>query len=137
MSEKINENAMEAPVSIVDLLLRPELPNVRRELPTKRFEIPRLSKLVGEKVVFTLRGLPYGRVQELRRLEEDSEIQILLSGCVEPELKDPRLLERYSAPTPADVVTAMLLPGEVADLSREVERLSGYRMLTIGEVKNA
>lgn len=137
MDQKIGENIVENPVSLVDLLLRPELPNVRRELPTKKFELPRLSKLVGEKVIFTLRGLPYGRVQELRRLEEDSEIQILLSGCVEPDLKDRRFLERYGAPTPADVVTAMLLPGEVADLSRAVERLSGYRMVTIGEVKNA
>jgi len=32
---------------------------------------------------------------------------------------------------------AMLLPGEIADLSRAVERLCGYRMLTIEEVKNA
>ena len=32
---------------------------------------------------------------------------------------------------------AMLLPGEIADLSRAVERLCGYRRLTIEEIKNA
>lgn len=31
----------------------------------------------------------------------------------------------------------MLLPGEIADLSAAVERLSGYRRMTITEVKNA
>ena len=30
-----------------------------------------------------------------------------------------------------------LLPGEIADLSREIERLSGYRRATIEKVKNA
>ena len=32
---------------------------------------------------------------------------------------------------------AGVLPGEIADLSREVERLSGYRRATIEKVKNA
>ena len=114
-----------------------ELPNVQKDLPTKRFEVPRLSELAGGPVVFVLRGLPYGRVQELQRLAEDVELHILLSGCVEPDLKAPALLGRYNAPTPAEAVRCLLLPGEIEDLSREVERLSGYRMATIRELKNA
>lgn len=31
----------------------------------------------------------------------------------------------------------LLLPGEITDLSQEVEKLSGYRRRTIEEVKNA
>jgi len=38
---------------------------------------------------------------------------------------------------PADAVKKMLLAGEIADLSAAVERLSGYRRMTISEVKNA
>lgn len=34
-------------VSVLDLLLRPELPDVRRELPEKRVEVKRLSRLGG------------------------------------------------------------------------------------------
>lgn len=34
------------------------------------------------------------------------------------------------------LVNAMLLPGEIADLSAAVERLTGYRHITIKEVKN-
>lgn len=30
----------------------------------------------------------------------------------------------------------LLLPGEIEDLSREVEKLSGYRAMTIEELKN-
>lgn len=122
---------------LLALLLRPELPNVQKELPRARYRVQRLSELVGQDVVFTLRGLPYGRVQSLRESgSEDVEIHILLAGCTEPDLKAPELRERFGGATPAETVKAMLLPGEIADLSRAVERLCGYRRLTIDEVKN-
>ena len=101
----------EKKTDLLALLLRPELPNVMKELPTARYKLSRLSGLLGQEVVFTLRGLPYGRVQKLR--------------------------ERFGGATPAETVKAMLLPGEIADLSRAVERLCGYRRLTIEEIKNA
>ena len=128
--------AEEKKTDLVSLLLRPELPNVLKELPTARYRVKRLSELIGENVIFTLRGLPYGRVQELRRLEEDVEVHIILAGCLEPDLRSPALMERYKAPTPAEAVKSLLLPGEIEDLSREIERLCGFRAWTIKEVKN-
>ena len=122
--------------SILDTLLGAEIPNVEKELPTARYKVDRLSQAAGREVVFTLRALPYGKVHDLERLTQDADVQILLSGCTEPDLKDTRLLERFGAVTPADVVKRMLLPGEIADLSAAVERLSGYRRATITEVKN-
>lgn len=128
----------EKQMDLVSLLLRPELPNVQKELPTARYRVKRLSELLGTDVIFTLKGLPYGKVQKLREsMSDDVSVQILLQGCVEPNLKDPALKERYGGATPAETVKAMLLPGEIEDLSREVERLCGYRKLTIEEVKNA
>ena len=47
------------------------------------------------------------------------------------------LKEKYGGATPAETVKAMLLPGEIEDLSRAVERLCGFRRITIDEVKNA
>ena len=60
-----------------------------------------------------------------------------LSRCVEPDLKAKELKEKYGGATPAETVKAMLLPGEIEDLSRAVERLCGFRRITIDEVKNA
>ena len=118
---------MEEKKDLVSLLLRPELPNVLKELPTARYRVKRLSELIGEDVVFTLRGLPYGKVQKLREsLSDDVSVHILLQGCVEPDLKDPALKERYGGATPAETVKAMLLPGEIEDLSRAVEKLCGF-----------
>lgn len=120
---------------ILNLLMRPETPNVQKELPEAKFCVPRLNG-PKEKAVFTLRGLPYGRVQELKELEQDVEVHILLAGCKEPDLKSPALMEHFGAATPVDAVKCLLLPGEIADLSLEVEKLCGYRRRTIEEVKN-
>lgn len=130
----------EKKTDLLGLLLRPELPNVQKELPTRKYKVKRLSEAVGADVVFTLRALPYGKVQKLREAPEDGatdpRVLIFLAGCVEPDFKVHELRERFGGATPAETVKAMLLPGEIEDLSRAVERLCGYRMLTIEEVKN-
>lgn len=131
---KRNEDQSE---SVLDVLLGSTIPNVEKELPTGRYKVDRLSALSGHDVVFTVRALPYGKVHDLERFTQDSDVHILLAGCVEPDLKDPRLMEKFGGATPADTVKRMLLPGEIADLSAAVERLSGYRRMTISEVKNA
>lgn len=130
------KKAEEKEASILSLLLEGSLPDVRRERPQKKYEIKRLSRALGRPAVFTLRGLPYGRVHELQRLSEDLECHIVLEGCVEPSFRDPGLMAKYQAATPLDVLQAMLLPGEIADLSRAVERLTGFRGSTIREIKN-
>ena len=120
---------------ILQRLLSSDVPNVQKNLPEKRFSLPRLGSK-EDPVVFTLRALPYGRVQELQEMEKDVPVHILLAGCVEPNLKDPALMAYYGAATPAEAVKCLLLPGEIEDLSREVEKLCGYRRKTIDEVKN-
>lgn len=122
---------------LLDLLLRPEVPDVSKNLPTKQVKVKRLSKLLGEDVVFTLRALPYGRVEDMKKAEGDTAIPILLSGLADPDPKSDELKERFGGATPAETLKRLLLPGEIEDLSREVERLSGYRAATIEEIKNA
>ena len=118
---------------LLALLLRPELPNVQKELPTAEYRVKRLSEALGTDVVFKLRALPYGKVKSIRdSVAGDPGLDILLAGCVEPDLK-----AKYGGATPAETVKAMLLPGEIEDLSRAVERLCGFRRITIDEVKNA
>ena len=133
---EIKRNA-EQKKSVLDVLLGGTVPNVEKELPTSCYRVDRLSDLAGQDVIFTLRALPYGKVHDLERFTQDSDIHILLAGCVDPDLKDPQLMEKFGGATPADTVKRMLLPGEIADLSAAVERLSGYRRMTISEVKNA
>ena len=126
--------------NLLDLLLKPELPNVQKSLPTAEYKVKRLSELAGQDVIFRLRALPYNRVGEFQgTMDPDAKIQILLAGCVEPDFKKDfaQLAAKYGGETPAETVKALLLPGEVDDLSRAIEKLTGYRGLTIEEVKNA
>ena len=94
MAEIMKEQAQEA--SVLDALLGATVPNVEKDLPTARYKVDRLSQAAGRDVVFTLRALPYGKVHDLERFNQDADIHILLAGCVEPDLKDPRLLEKLN-----------------------------------------
>ena len=60
---------------------------------------------------------------------------ILLAGVVDPDFKNTALQEKYGAATPAELVEKLLLPGEIEDLAREIEKLSGYRTVTLEEIK--
>ena len=113
----------EAPATL-DLLLGKGILAVNKNLPTARYEVSRLSEDAGAPVIFTLQALPYGRVQEIKRLTEESDIQILLAGCIDPDLKAPALKEKFKGVTPAETVRNMLLAGEISDLSAAVEQLT-------------
>ncbi len=119
-------------MDVLELLLKAEIPN----LPEKEVKIKRLSELCGADVCFRLRALPYNRAAEISKEQrEDMNVHILLVGVISPDLKSKELIAKYGAATPAEMVKKMLLPGEIEDISRAVERLSGYRKETIEEVK--
>ena len=116
----------------LELLLKADI----QALPEKEYKVKRLSSLCGAPVVFKLRALPYNRAAELTRSQKDDlEVHILLAGVAEPSLKSTELMSKYEAATPAEMVKKLLLPGEIIDISRAVERLSGYRADTIEEIK--
>lgn len=137
MAYEMAKNEEAAQPSVLDLLLGGSVPNVEKDLPTATYKIDRLSAIAGHDVVFKLKALPYGKVHDIERFTQDVDVNILLAGCVEPNLKDERLQEKFGGATPADVVKKMLLAGEITDLSQAIEKLSGYRRMTITEVKNA
>ena len=129
---------MEKKLSALDVLLRNDLPDMRKDLPEKKVEITRLSLLAGEPVEFTVRALTYKQVRELQDRSEDRSAYGVLYGCVNPNWKDPKLLDNEKGlVTPIDVIKSKLLPGEIEDLYIEIQLLSGYLRRTISDVKNA
>ena len=90
-----------------------------KEIPVQEREvrIKRLSRKGEEPVVFVLRSLSYNRVEEIRKI-----VKQFGKGA-------------YSAATPTDLIKLMLLPGEIEDLGREIEQLSGYRTATLEVLK--
>lgn len=119
-------------MDVLSLLLQAPIP----EMPEKGYKLKRLSSICGSPVIFKLKGLPYNRAMELTKTQmDDLNVHILLAGVVEPNLRDTELLAKYEAATPGELVKKMLLPGEIEDLSRAIEKLSGYREITIEEIK--
>lgn len=133
MSEK-----SKADVSTLDILLRPELPDVRKVLPEKTVKVDRLSELVGQDVCFRLRGLTYAQTRQAQeRPAGDRALHVLVDGCVEPDWRDEQLLDPAKGiATPLDAVKARLTPGEIDELSMEIQLLSGYLRRTVSDVKN-
>ncbi|WP_300689228.1 hypothetical protein [uncultured Oscillibacter sp.] len=125
--------------SVLDLLLRTDLPDVRKALPEKRMEVKRLSELAGEPVIFTLRALSYKEIRDIQdKRREDQAVSAVLYACKDPDWRDQRLLSAVSgAVTPLDVIQARLSPGEIDELYVEIQKLSGYINRTLREVKNA
>ena len=129
---------MEKKMNVLDVLLRADLPDMRKDLPEKRIEMIRLSDLAGAPVEFTLRGLTYSQVRKLQDRVDDRSAYAVLYGCAETDWKDPKLLDKEKGlVTPIDVIKAKLLPGEIEDLYIEIQLLSGYLRRTISDVKNA
>ena len=129
----------EKKVSVLDLLLRPELPDVRRVLPEKQVEVKRLTELAGEPVVFTLRAMTYNETRQLYdKPREDQALSAVLYGCKDPDFRDKRLLDsEKGSVTPLDAIKARLFAGEIDELHIEIQKLSGYLRRTLAEVKNA
>ena len=126
-------------VSVLDLLLRPDLPDVRRELPEKQVEVKHLSRLAGEPVVFRLKALTYDqtrRVQDKPRGEQ--AVEMVLLGCTEPNWRAPGLLDpAKNIATPIDAIKAKLTAGEIDELAVEIQMLGGYIVRALEDVKNA
>ena len=121
---------------LIDLLLKPEVPNVQKKLPTAQYKVKRLSQLTGQDVIFELRALPYGKVQEIKDSKsQDVNVHIVLAGLKDPDIKAGELQTKFGGITPAETLKAMLLPGEIVDLAQAIEKLTGYRGTTIEEIK--
>ena len=137
MNEMANSAAVqatgEAEPDVLSILL--ELPGetARKE---KTIRLKRLSEAAGRDVDFRLRSLGYDRTAEIvREHPDDMSLFVVLEGVVSPSFKDKSLMSHYSAVTPVELIKKMLLPGEIEDISREVQRLSGFLAVTYEAVE--
>ncbi|WP_110955755.1 phage tail assembly chaperone [Anaerosinus massiliensis] len=126
-------------MSLIDKLLQTDAKKLT-EIPTKKFEIKRLSEKIKEKFEMTLIALTPERYAEIQRMTLefskkggikdvnmfDPKILTVLDGVKDPNLKDPKMLAHLGAATPKDLVTKLFLSGEIDDIKAEIDELSGY-----------
>ena len=120
-------------------------------MPTRQVEITRLSDVVGEPVIFTIRALTGEEFQEAQEAamsiskrgeveDLDSrmlQIMCVLNGVQDPNLRDKDLLAAYDAATPEQLMNgSLMLPGELSQLFNAIQELSGFGEGAVSEVKN-
>lgn len=125
-------------MSTLDILLGADLPDMRKNLPEQKVEVPRLSQEAGKPVIFTLRALSYDKVREIQeKPRSEQALYGVLYGCVDPNWKDGRMLDSAkSIVTPPDAIKAKLMSGEIDELYTRIQKLSGYMRKTLRDVKN-
>jgi len=125
--------------TLIDQLLQADVKKVT-ELPTAKYEVKRLSKLLKAKFEMELCAIPAKRYTEIQQNSVDLgrkgnvkdlkmfnlQALTLIDGIKEPSMKNPELLRYYSAATPKDLVAKLFLSGEIADIYGKINELSGY-----------
>lgn len=138
-------------MSLVDVLLNSDVNEVLAE-KTEEYEVERLSKVLGEKFVLTLKSIPAKRYSEIqttainvnnkRKSVDLYKMQMLTlnEGIKEPNLADPNLMKKFGATTPFDMYEKLFLAGEITDIANKISALSGYneeeKQQNIEEIKN-
>ena len=109
------------------------------EKPKKEIEIPRLSKILGEKFTLTVQALDTELLAEITenhteytksgKVKKSNNYKIgldmVVNAVVEPDFRDDRLLKHYSAATPNDLVAKLFLAGEIGKIAEVVTELCG------------
>lgn len=138
---------MEEYMSLTNVLLK--LDREKLAMPTKKIEMPRLSKLAKEKTVFELQGIGQEKLDEITDMSTNIDMKtrdvnidftelklaIICEGVKNPSFRNKELLEHFQVSTPYDLVKLMLTSGERDALYNEIQALSGYNSEVIKEIK--
>lgn len=138
---------MEDFMSLTNALLK--LDREKLAMPKKKVEMPRLSKLAKEKIVFELQGIGQDTLDDITNMATNIDIKtknvdvdfaqlklaIICEGVKDPSFRDKSTLEHFNVSTPYDLVKLMLTSGERDALYNEIQELSGYNAEVIKEIK--
>ena len=143
------ENA-EKKRNVIDLLLGADTGKIK--LPEKLFEVKRLSDILGEPFIVTLRAVSADKWEEIQDMALDistNDIDVdtgalqtfTVMECVYDDegnqlAKNKELMAKFGVRTPKDLVKALFLSGEITHIYSEVATLSGFSDDSIAEVKN-
>ena len=134
-------------MSLTNALLK--LDREKLAMPKKKVEMPRLSKLAKEKIVFELQGIGQDTLDDITNMATNIDMKtknvdvdfaqlklaIICEGVKDPSFRDKSTLEHFNVSTPYDLVKLMLTSGERDALYNEKKELIGYNAEVIKEIK--
>lgn len=108
----------------------------------------KLKKLNNEEFVFPCKAVDAEYVSELQENSiqikkgdmsitrtYDTKVLTIIEGCP-TVFKDKDLLKHFGAATPKDLVSKLLVSGEIDELKNQIDELGGYEEEDEEEVKN-
>lgn len=108
------------------------------ELPSKMYEVKRLSKLFGCKFELELHAIPAERYMEIQKnsiemkkgdIKEidmyNMQVNTILAGTGD-FFKNADLRKHFGAATPKELVNKLFLAAEISDIAGEISTLCGY-----------
>ncbi len=140
-------------MNLVDALLTADKNKVLAQ-NTEKFEVERLSALLGVPFVLTLQPIPPQRYTEIqsaavkfdKRGKEKSvdmyylQMHTLADGIKEPNFGQQDLLKQYGAATPIELFAKLFKAGEISMISAKISALSGFNdddnESVVKEIKN-
>ena len=147
-----SEETKAAPKNIIDMLLGADAGRIK--LPTKEFEIKRLSEQFGAPFNVTLEAVPQGKWEDLQELcismtsrgvnVDTSLLQSLVviestyedEEAKKPLFKNQSLMDHFGVTTPKNLLKKLLLSGEITGMYNAISELSGFGEDALEEVKN-
>ena len=123
---------------LLDKMLKTDLEKIK-EMPRAEIEIPRRMEKFGVPIVVQAIGTDrLNEIQEMNnsggkagknstktRADLAATLEIVADGVVDPNFRDSRLLEKLNTPDPGDIIKAILLPGEIQQISMKILELCG------------
>ena len=128
-------------MSVLNLLLETDPQQLELKF-SKKFEVKRLSEIIGSPFVVTCSPITNEQLSHLSEISKnntDLKINTVLECCKidGKKIASKELMEKLKAITPKDLIEKLLLPGEIYELYSTVNSMSGYGEGVIEEIKNS
>lgn len=123
-------------MDIIEMLLG--CGNTVIDRPVREVEITRISGMIGQPFVLKIHALTAKELDDAPK--NDFKVHVIFSATEYPDFSDRRLAEflkpegRNTKLTPVEVLSTLLLPGEIVNLYNAVTDLSGFGDDSIREI---
>ena len=125
------ENKSAVAMNLTDMLLC--VPSRRRK--SKLIMILELSEAAGKDVFFEIEELDYDDCAYIKGKGDDVDACIVCMGVKTPKLNSDEFAKSQGENMPQDALKKYLSSGAIESISREIQKLSGYRVITVEDVK--
>lgn len=118
-------------------------PNKILEKKKGTIEIPRLTALLGEPFILTLKAIPARRYSEIQTntmdMDEDGVPQVdlynlqmlsMTESIESPDLSSNKMMQHFKVETPSELYDKLFLPGEMNEIAAKINEISGYKKKT-------